>query len=338
MKPKHLIPLIIVGACLLTAISGLILIREQTLNIAEPVRINIPSGADYHALVDTLDRHGCIPNHPAFHAVARVRGLPKHIHPGSYLLQPRTHIVTVIQKLYSGNEDPVRITINKHRTPEQLCRFLGSRLNLQPDSLLALMRSGQACSQYGETPNTIIGIFLPNTYELYWTTTPTALLHRMKRESDYFWAKRQNQLDALGLTRQQVLTIASIVEEETNAEEEKADIASVYLNRLRIGMPLQADPTIKYALGDFTIRRIRGSMLSIDSPYNTYLYPGLPPGPICIPSVASIDAVLKNKKTDYLFFCAKEDFSGKHNFATTSAEHSANAQKFHKALNNRNIQ
>ena len=159
----------------------------------------------------------------------------------------------------------------------------------------------------------------------------------MKREADFFWNKRQNQLSSLGLSRQQVLTIASIVEEETNAEEEKADIASVYLNRLRIGMPLQADPTIKFAIGDFTIRRIKGDMLNTDSPYNTYRYAGLPPGPICIPSVSSIDAVLKNKKTDYLFFCAKDDFSGRHVFATNSNDHSKNAKKFHNALNNKKI-
>ena len=226
----------------------------------------------------------------------------------------------MIQKIYSGNQDPVRVTINKHRTVQHLCQYLGTRLTLQPDSLLSLMQSDETCARYGETPLTIIGLFLQNTYELYWTTTPTALLDRMKRESDYFWEKRKLQLEALGLTRQQVLTIASID-----------------LNRYRIGMPLQADPTVKYAIGDFSIRRIRGNMLQYDSPYNTYRYPGLPPGPICIPSTASIDAVLKNKKTDYLFFCAKEDFSGRHNFAATSTEHSSNAQKFHKALNNRNI-
>ena len=337
MKKKHLLPVIIVAAVLLLVGGGLFIVREQTLPIKEPVRINIPEGTDYQALVDSLDSHGCIPSHPAFHAIARFRGLQNHIRPGSYLLTPNTHIIRVIQKIYSGNQDPVRVTINKHRTVQHLCQYLGTRLTLQPDSLLSLMQSDETCARYGETPLTIIGLFLQNTYELYWTTSPTALLDRMKRESDYFWDKRKLQLEALGLTRQQVLTIASIVEEETNADDEKADIASVYLNRYRIGMPLQADPTVKYAIGDFSIRRIRGNMLQYDSPYNTYRYPGLPPGPICIPSTASIDAVLKNKKTDYLFFCAKEDFSGRHNFAATSTEHSSNAQKFHKALNNRNI-
>ena len=337
MKKKHIILIVIAAAILLIIGSALFLVREQYLGIDEPLRINVPPGTDYTALVDSLDSHHCIPNHTTFHAIARLRRLPSHIKPGSYLLTPKTHVIQMIQKIYSGNQDPLRITINKHRTLQHLCQFLGTRLTLNPDSLLLLLQSDEICKEYGETPQTIIGLFLQNTYEMYWTTSPTALLVRMKRESDYFWDKRKNQLQSIGLTRQQVLTIASIVEEETNADDEKEDIASVYLNRLRIGMPLQADPTVKYALGDFSIRRIRGNMLDYDSPYNTYRYAGLPPGPICIPSVSSIDAVLKNKKTDYLFFCAKEDFSGKHNFAATSSEHSSNAQRFHNALNNRNI-
>ena len=159
----------------------------------------------------------------------------------------------------------------------------------------------------------------------------------MSTEYERFWKERDYKLPSLGLTRQQVLTIASIVEEETNCNEEKADIASVYLNRLRIGMALQADPTVKYAIGDFTIRRIKGDMLKTDSPYNTYQHAGLPPGPICIPSASSVDAVLANKSTSYLYFCAKEDFSGRHNFASTPEEHIANARKFHKSLNDKNI-
>lgn len=337
MKHGHITLIVIISALVLIIAGGFLLVREQNLPILQPVRINIPEGTDYNALVDSLDSHGCIVSHPTFHLLSHIRGLHKHVKAGSYLLQPGSHIIQVIQKLYNGNQDPIRITINKHRTLEHLCQFLGTKLTFSPDTMLALLKSQEVCERYGETPQTIIGLFLQNTYEIYWTTTPTALLSRMKRESDYFWDKRQLQLQKLGLTRQQVLTIASIVEEETNANDEKPDIASVYLNRMRINMPLQADPTVKYAIGDFTIRRILNSMLTTDSPYNTYRYAGLPPGPICIPSTSSIDAVLKNKKTDYLFFCAKEDFSGRHNFAATSAEHSSNAQRFHKALNNRNI-
>ena len=340
MKRKHIILIIIAALIVLLAAGGLVLVREQNLPISQPTRINIPQGTDYAALVDSLDRHGCIVSHPTFHTLAHIRGLHKHVKAGSYLLQPGSHIIQVIQKIYNGNQDPIRITINKHRTPEQLCQFLSTKLTFSPDSLLSLLQSDDVCSHYGETPQTIIGMFLQNTYEIYWTISPKALLDRMKRESDYFWDKRQIQLQNIGLTRQQVMTIASIVEEETNVEEEKPDIASVYLNRFRIGMPLQADPTVKYAIGDFTIRRILNNMLSVDSPYNTYRYAGLPPGPICVPTRAALEAVLNPDfggtwGAGNLYFCANPDFSGTHVFAKTLSEHNRNAQAFQAELNRR---
>lgn len=300
-------------------------------------RINIPTGSSYSALCDSINAN-CVLNPPmAFSLLARLRGLPDHVKGGSYLINDGMSILQLISKLYSGNQDPVRITINKHRTLEQLCQFLGEKMEFPADSMLVLLRDPDFCAQYGETPQTILGLFPRNTYEVYWTTPPRRFLDRMKRESDAFWNPREQSLKSLNLTRQQVITLASIVDEETNVNDEKADIASVYLNRLRIGMPLQADPTVKYAIGDFSIRRILNYMLQTDSPYNTYRIQGLPPGPICIPSTASIDAVLKNKKTDWIYFCAKEDFSGRHNFSSNLADHQRNAARFHKALNNKNI-
>lgn len=338
MKKKTTIIIIIIAVAvvLLTAL-GLVAIPSQKLHIAEPTRVNVPDNASYNDLVDSLDVHGCIPNHAIFNTLAKMRKLPTHIKPGSYRFTPGENIIFVIQTLYSGNQTPIRVTINKKRTVQQLCDYLGTKLEFTSDSLLLLMESPIVCQQYGETPQSIIGMFPQNTYELYWNITPKALLNRMLKESETFWNGRDTLLKAVGLSRQQVLTLASIVEEETNCNEEKPDIASVYLNRYRCGMPLQADPTVKFAIGDFGIQRIRGNMLEVESPYNTYKYAGLPPGPICIPSVASIDAVLKNKKTDYFFFCAKEDFSGRHNFSCTHEEHLSNAKKFHKALNERNI-
>lgn len=330
LLPAAVVAILLIGACIF-------ILRSQTLTVTEPTRINLPKGASYSDLVDSLKAHDCLSNYATFHTVARLRGLPSHIKPGSYTLQPHASMILTVQKFYSGSQDPVRITINRHRTPESLCQYLGEKLDFEADSLLALLKSDSICANYGETPQTIIGMFPQNTYEVYWTVTPIGLLERMHRESEHFWNKHNHQLTKTGLTQQQVITIASIVEEETNCDAEKADIASVYLNRYRIGMPLQADPTVKYAIGDFSIRRILSVMLLTDSPYNTYRYKGLPPGPICIPSTSSIEAVLKDKKTSYLFFCAKEDFSGKHNFASTAAEHSANAKKFHNALNERNI-
>ena len=336
MKPLRII---IISVCLLGMLgigAGLAVVNQRA-TVSDTTRLYVPEGTDYASLLDTLDAHNCLPSHTTFNMVARLRGLTTHVKPGSYLVKPNTRVVTLVQKLYTGNQDPVRITINKHRTIGQLCQFLGSKMQFDADSLQRLLADTAFCAQYGMTPQTIIGLFPQNTYEFYWTTPPANLVERIATEYERFWKERDASLPDLGLDRQQVLTIASIVEEETNCNEEKDNIASVYLNRYRIGMALQADPTVKYAVGDFSIRRIKGDMLKVDSPYNTYRYAGLPPGPICNPSAASVDAVLKNKKTQYLYFCAKEDFSGRHNFAATPEEHIANARKFHKALNERNI-
>lgn len=337
IKKTYRTILITAAALFIILLAGVFTLRSQTLSLTEETRINLHKGATYEDLVDSLKVHNCLDNYAAFHTIARLRGLPAHVKPGSYVLKPSTSLFWMVQKFYSGNQDPIRVTINKQRTPQQLCEYLSEKLNFASDSLLALLQSDSVCAHFGETQQTIMGMFLQNTYEVYWTISPMGFLERMYRESEHFWDKHQHQLSKLGLTQQQVVTIASIVDEETNCDAEKPDIASVYLNRFRIGMPLQADPTVKFAIGDFSIRRILNYMLDIDSPYNTYRYKGLPPGPICIPSTSSIESVLKNKKTDYIFFCAKEDFSGKHNFASNSAEHAANAQKFHKALNERKI-
>ena len=335
MKKSTLLILLLALATIILLSIGLL--RRQSTPATEDVRIYVPSGSSFSALADTLEAHNLLASRGIFASASKLRGLDKHVKSGSYLIHPHTGLIPLIQKLYAGNQDAIRITINRHRTVEQLCEFLGSKLELSADTLLALMLTDTVCARYGETPQTIIGMFPQNTYEYYWNISPNKLLNKMHQESLRFWEKREGKLAQLHLTRQQVITLASIVEEETNANDEKADIASVYLNRLHINMPLQADPTVKFAIGDFSIQRIKAYMLLTDSPYNTYMHAGLPPGPICIPSAASIDAVLQNKHTNYLYFCAKEDFSGHHNFATTLAQHQANAARFHAALNQRNI-
>lgn len=318
-------------------IGSLVLYNKTKLDIQEPVRILVPTGSTYTSLTDSLKVHHCINRPHLFLRLSQLRGLTHHVQPGSYLIQPHTDLIQLVQKFYSGRQDPIRITINRHRTKRELCDFLSSRLELSADSLLYMMNNDSIATSYGENCQTIIGMFLQDTYELYWSISPNDLLDRMHKESKRFWSTRQGLLTRMGLTQQQVITLASIIDEETNVDDEKPDIASVYLNRYRMGMPLQADPTVKYAIGDFSIRRIKGNMLKRESPYNTYSHAGLPPGPICIPSKKSIDAVLINKKTDYLFFCAKEDFSGHHNFSSTHEEHLNNAKKFHKALNKRGV-
>ena len=178
-----------------------------------------------------------------------------------------------------------------------------------------------------------MAMFIPNTYEFYWTTTARQFADRMKAEYVRFWnEERIQKAESIGLTPVQVATLASIVQEETNQSSEKPRVAGVYINRLQKGMPLQADPTVKFAAGDITLRRILNRHLETDSPYNTYLYPGLPPGPITFPEISSLESVLNYEKHNYLYSCAKEDFSGFHNFARTNAEHERNAARYHAAL------
>ncbi len=336
-KKKYLIP-IIGGALLVVAIVLLALLHRQKLTNSDTVTLYLPTGITYEAVVDSLDAHGCIDNKTAFNTLAQLRKYKNHVKGGCYKFKPHMSLWSALTKLYYGNQDPIRLTINKYRTPESLCQYIGKKLELDSDTLLALLRNDSVCAAYGHTRQTVIGMFLQNSYDVYWNVSAEKLLDRMHQESQRFWTdKRLRQCKALNLSTDEVITLASIVEEESNKNDEKPDIASVYLNRIRKGMLLQADPTLKFAVGEFSLRRILNKHMEVESPYNTYKYPGLPPGPICIPGTASIDAVLKNKQTEYLYFCAKADFSGYHAFSKDLAGHNANAQAFHNEMNRRKI-
>ena len=334
MKPRLLIA---AAAILLLAAIGFIALWRPA-PIDEPVRINIPSGSSFEAVMDSVEHHHATSSLPLLRSIARVISYPENVKSGSYLITPDMGVLRLAFKLHRGNQDPIRLTVGHVRTIDQLASSLSAQLACTSDSLLQLLRSDSVCASYGFTPATIIALFPKNTYEVYWNIAPRQLMKRMKREYDAFWNdRRKEQCLKLNLTPIEVVTLASIVEEETNQDDEKENIASVYLNRIRRGMPLQADPTVKYAVGDFTLRRITASALRVESPYNTYKNQGLPPGPICLPGRASIDAVLANRPTNYLYFCAREDFSGHHRFAATLTEHNANATRYHQALNARGI-
>ena len=335
---KHYIVAAIALLLLVAAIGSLLYLRGLRLTNSEAVTIFIPTGSTYDDALDTLQAHHCVDNGRTFAMLSKLRRYPDHVKPGCYKLDAKMNCWKALTKLYYGNQDPVRVTIGKYRTADKLCQYVARRLELDADSLLTIMNDKAICQRYGFTPQTILGMFVQNTYDIYWTTTPEKFLDRMQQEYNRFWNDdRRGKCDALNLTADEVTIVASIVDEETNKDDEKADIASVYLNRLRKGMLLQADPTVKYAVGDFTLRRILTVHTQSDNPYNTYRYKGLPPGPICIPSVASIEAVLQNKPTNYLYFCAKADFSGRHAFASTLGEHNANAAAFHAEMNRRKI-
>lgn len=257
---------------------------------------------------------------------------------GRYAISPDDYMLRLFRRLRQERQSPVRLVLPSVRTMERLAGTLGRKLMLDSATVAQSLADSAFCRQYGYDTATIACLFIPNTYEIYWDTALEDFMERMQKEHDAFWSEeRLGKAQAAGLTPDEVATLASIVDEETANDAEKPMVAGMYINRLRTGMPLQADPTIKFALHDFSLRRIYHGHLETDSPYNTYRNTGLPPGPIRIPSISGIDAVLDYVRHDYLYMCAKEDFSGTHNFARTYREHLANAAKYTKALNQRGI-
>lgn len=257
---------------------------------------------------------------------------------GYYELKGTTSIYRAARKLAAGSQTPITFTFNNLRLIDQLVERIDETLYMSADSIEALLKDDALCAQYGFDTTTIIAMFLPDTYEFYWTVSPQRFMERMHQYYEQFWNdERKQKAQRIGLTPIEVSTLASIVEEETIKSDEMPIVAGLYLNRLRRNIPLQADPTVKYAVGDFSLQRILNKHLATPSPYNTYLNTGLPPSPIRIPSKTAIDAVLNYRQHNYLYMCAKEDFSGYHNFATTLSQHNRNAERYHNALNRRGI-
>ena len=281
----------------------------------------------------------------AFKTLTHHFGYAGHIHTGRYAIHPGEGALKVWRHMKNGLQEPVNLTLPSVRTLNKLSAELSKKLMIDSTSILQALTDEATCEKYGYDTTTIACMFIPNTYDIYWNSSVEKLLDRMKKESEKFWnSDRTQKAKALQLTPREVITIAIIVDEETANNAEKPMIAGMYYNRFKLrnaeypeGMPLQADPTIKFAWKRFDLKRIYNNLLHIKSPYNTYVNPGLPPGPIRIPSVAGIDAVLNLVKHDYLYMCAKEDFSGTHNFARTYQEHLQNAAKYSKALNERGI-
>ena len=257
---------------------------------------------------------------------------------GRYAVKPDESVLTVIRKMKNGQQEALKLTIPESRTMRKLAGVLGQKLMLDSAQIAAALIDNPYCQRWGYDTATIAALFVPNTYEVYWNTTLDHLMERMVKEHDAFWnEERRQKAEAAGLTPNEVATLASIIDEETANNAEKPMIAGMYLNRLHQNMPLQADPTVKFALQKFELRRIYHDMLFFDSPYNTYRNIGLPPGPIKVASIKGMEAVLNYVKHDFLYMCAKEDFSGTHNFAVTYSEHLRNAARYAKALNERGV-
>lgn len=278
------------------------------------------------------------PQTVSFKWLARRNGYAGHIRTGRYAIYPGDNIYRVYRRVSAGHQTPVRFSFHSIRTPEKFAAAAGKQLMIDSADIASRLRDSLFCARLGFKPETVISLFIPNTYELYWDISPEDFFKRMQKEYEIFWnEKRRGQAKSIGFTPVEVTTLASIVEEETNNAAEKPMIAGLYINRLRRNIPLQADPTVKFGLQDFGLKRILNNHLKVNSPYNTYIHLGLPPGPIRIPSIQSIESVLNYARHDYIYMCAKEDFSGTHRFASTYAEHQQNAKKYWKALNDRKI-
>lgn len=300
--------------------------------------IFVPKGSDFDQLKEILYEKGLIIHRKNFEFWADFQELPELVKSGHYTLKSGMNNRALVNMLRSGSQTPVNVVINKERLITGMAGRLGRQLEIDSAEILHKLTDSTYLASIGFTPENQMALFIPNTYEIYWTISVDHLFDRLKREYDTFWnISRMERAEQIQLTPNEVVALASIVEEETNMNLEKQRVAGVYINRLNRNWRLQADPTLKYAVGDFTIKRVLNDHKKVDSPYNTYLYLGLPPGPICSPSIASIDAVLNYEEHDYMFFCAKEDFSGYHNFAKTAAQHGANARKYQQALNRRKI-
>lgn len=327
MKKQTIIILSIVAVILIIGIiCGFSLLNKKVRN-NESVSLYIYPSENYEKVLEKLEKNGVIEkNERAFSIFSKVKKLENNIKSGHYVIEPKTRQVDLVRTLANGLQTPVKLVINKVRLKQDFAKKIANQLMLSENDILLAIDNR-------ENSQNLFDNIVCNTYEVYWNISAEKLLERLEKEADKWWENQSNQLEKIGLSRHEVVVLASIVEEETNKNEEKPTIAGVYINRLKKDMLLQADPTVKYAVGDFTIKRVMYKHLQTESPYNTYLNKGLPPTAICLPNVSSLKAVLNYQKHNYMFFCAKEDFSGYHNFATTPNEHYRNAERYKNALN-----
>ena len=315
-----------------------ILYTPNVLVEAPARNIAIRHGMTFKELQNSLSYERIVNDLVSFSFLAKLKDLDTSLKPGMYALSSDMTNMELINLLRSGAQTPVNLTFSHARLLNQLPKRLTSSLEIDSTDMATLLLADSTAAHYGFEPATFISMFIPNTYQVYWTATPRQILDRMKKEYDAYWTEeRIAKAQAMNLSKVEVSTLASIVQGETNKMDEAATIAGVYVNRLKRGIPLQADPTLVFAIGDFTIRRILNKDKEFESPYNTYKYRGLPPGPINMPSIPALDAVLDYEEHRYLYFCAKDDFSGYHAFAKTLTEHNRNARKFQRALNKERI-
>jgi UPF0755 protein len=320
--------LILLGGFLAWQIFG------PTVNGGDKKFLYIKSNSHYAQVKDSLLADGFIDKSFWLDKVADYADYPKNIKPGKYKITNGMSIYSLVKKLRSGKQESVNLVITKLRTKEDLARRISRNFEVDSITSIQFLSSNDSLLPYNVDSNNVLTAVIPNTYTYYWTTSMKDIFKKLYKEEEKFWnEERTEKAKRLLLSEKQIYIIASIVEEETNMQDDKGKIASVYMNRLDKGMRLGADPTVKFAMKDFGLKRIYHKHLDYDSPYNTYRNSGLPPGPICTPSIKTIDAVLDAPKTDYLFFVARADLSGHSDFATNYTQHLIYAKAYQNALN-----
>jgi UPF0755 protein len=346
MRGSTLIKSIVFGILFIFIIAGIrisdIYWKAYSANIftpgKKPFYLYIPTGSCIDDVFAIIYKANLVKHKHSFEWVAERKNYKNHVNPGRYKIHNRMSNNELINMLRAGIQEPVKVVINNIHSINELAKSVSRQIEPDETQILALLNDEIYLASLGFNKYSVIGMFIPDTYEFWWNTSARGFVERMKKEYDKFWNfERTLKARQINLSRNEIITLASIIAYETSKPEEYRRIAGVYINRLNKGIKLQADPTVKYALGNMKIKRVLTKQTTINSPYNTYMYYGLPPGPICLPSIKTIDAVLDYEKHDFLYFCAKEDFSGYHNFARTLDQHNRNARLYQRALNQRRI-
>lgn len=340
-KNKFVVAFIIVFSVLVTGFVFYfyqVFFTENILVEKGDQAILITEEMTFKDLQDVVYDQGIVNDMLSFSFVAKILDYQENMKPGLYLLQKDMTNLQAIRMLRAGMQTPTKVTFNNVRLKSELASKITARVQADSTEFLALLNNDSLINSYGFTDENIMTMFIPNTYEMYYTTSEEGIFDRMHTEYEKFWTEeRKQKAQKLGLSPQKVSILASIVQAESIKADERPKIAGVYLNRLERGIALQADPALVYAMGDFTIKRVLNVHKEVESPYNLYKYRGLPPGPINLPEINSIDAVLNAEDHKYIYFCAKSDFSGYHAFATNLAEHNRNAREYQSALNKARI-
>lgn len=341
---RRLVALLLVAIVVVVA-GGVVAFRygraywaSNTLIESASRMVCIPPGSSLDSVSRQLVREGVLADEGLFLRYASAKGLDTKLYGGRYEVRRGMTTRSMLNLIAGRRQTAVRLVVPSVRGREEMASRLSKQLWLDSSTLSAALSDSTLALKYGFTVESFPAMFIPNTYEVYWDATLESLFDRFYREWQAFWnAERRELLSRVALTESEVSTLASIVQEEVSFADEMPRVAGVYINRLRMGIPLKADPTVKFAVGDFSLRRILFSHTKVDSPYNTYIHAGLPPGPIVYPEIRAIDAVLRYEQHDYLYFCAKEDFSGRHNFSRTGEQHMRYAREYQRALRARGI-